>query len=176
MRVHAAIVGLAACLCAATPARADYLGGELRIAVRAGPGLEFKVLRTLPAGASAQKLQAAGEWVQVRISGELDGWIPIANLTNEEPPSVALPRVKDKLTAAESKVSELEKKVGDQTAALEELATLKERNRVLEDDASRANATARWKSLAAGAGIILVGMLVGLLAPRGSGTRSRLKL
>ena len=55
-------------------------------------------------------------------------------------------------------------------------ATLRERNRVLESDAARANANARWKSLTAGAGIVLVGILIGLIAPRGGGTRSRLKL
>jgi uncharacterized protein YgiM (DUF1202 family) len=172
----AALLGLAACLCGAAVARADYLGGELRIAVRAGPGLEFKVLKIVPAGAQAQKMQVAGEWAQVRIAGEQEGWIPIGNLTNEEPPAVALPRVRDKLAAVEAHASELEQKVTAQTAALDELAQLKERNRVLEADASRADATARWKSIAAGSVITLVGILIGLLAPRGSGTRSRLKL
>jgi uncharacterized protein YgiM (DUF1202 family) len=177
VRVYAAIVGLAACLCAAPPARAaDYLGGEVRIYVRAGPGLEFRVLKTLTAGLPAQKLAVEGEWAQVRIPGETDGWIPVANLVNEEPASVALPKVREKLAAAEARATELDQKLGQQAAALEELAQLKERNRVLEDDASRASSTARWKMLAAGSGITLVGLLIGLLAPRGSGQRSRLKL
>jgi SH3 domain-containing protein len=177
VRANAAIAVLAACLLGAPLARAtDYLGGDVKVIVRAGPGNEFRILKILPAGPSVQKLSVAGDWVQVRISGEQDGWIQIENLTNEEPPNVALPKVKDKLNASEARVTELTQKVGEQTAALEELSTIKERNRVLEDDASRASATARWKTLAAGAVITLVGMLIGLLAPRGSGTRSRLKL
>jgi Bacterial SH3 domain len=177
VRVNAAIVGLAACLFAAPFARgADYLGGEVRIYVRSGPGPEFRVLKTLNAGLPAQKLAVEGDWVQVRIPNETEGWIPIANLVNEEPASVALPRVREKLAAAEARVSELDQKVAQQAASLEELAQLKERNRVLEDDASHASATARWKTLAAGSGITLVGILIGLLAPRGSGQRSRLKL
>ena len=66
----------------------------------------------------------------------------------------------------------------NQTTTYDALQTgaLRERNRVLEDDAARAAATARWKSLTAGAGIVLVGILIGLIAPRGGGTRSRLKL
>jgi len=177
VRVFAAAVVLAAGLSSAPLARAaDYLGGEVRIYVRAGPGLEFRILKTLTAGLPAQKLVVEGDWVQVRIPNETEGWIPIANLVNEEPASMALPKLREKLSAAEARVSELEQKMAQQTASLEELAQVKERNRVLEDDASRAGATARWKTLAAGSGITLVGILIGLLAPRGSGQRSRLKL
>jgi SH3 domain protein len=142
--VKAAVVGLAACLCAASLARADYLGGEVRVNVRAGPGLEFKILKILPAGPAAQKLAVEGEWAHVRIAGELEGWIPIGNLTPEEPASVALPRAKEKLAAAEARASELEQKVSAQTAGLEELAQIKERNRVLEDDASRWARESLW--------------------------------
>ncbi|HTO07435.1 MAG TPA: TIGR04211 family SH3 domain-containing protein [Myxococcota bacterium] len=176
MRLYAATVALAAFWAAPFARGADYLGGEVRVYVRSGPGLEFRILKTLTAGLPAQKLSVEGEWVQVRIPGETEGWIPIGNLVNEEPASVALPKLKEKLAAAEARATELDQKVTAQAASLEELAQLKERNRVLEDDASRASSTARWKSLAAGSGITLVGILIGLLAPRGSGQRSRLKL
>ena len=160
---------------AAASARADYVGGEVRVFLRAGPGNEFKILKVLSAGTPAQKLSAEGDWLHVRAQ-DVEGWIPLGNLTSEEPAATALPRVKDKLTSAEARLAELDQKLTQQTAQLEELATLKERNRVLEDDASRADQTARWKSIATGSVITLVGILIGLVAPRGSGTRSRLKL
>ena len=175
MRVIAAVVVLAVCVLGASRASADYIGGDVRVYLRAGPGLEFRILKILGMGAPAQKLSRAGEWVQVRVEG-VEGWIPAGDLSDEEPANVALPKLREKLVAAEARASELGQKLSQQTAQLEELASIKERNRVLEDDASRANATARWKSLATGAGITLVGILIGLLAPRGSGTRSRLKL
>jgi uncharacterized protein YgiM (DUF1202 family) len=168
-------VALAAFLLAAPGARAEFIGGEVRVYLRAGPGLEFRILKILPEGAVAQRLGSEGDWVRVRVA-DLEGWIPAANISAEEPPNVALPRVREKLTSAEGKIGELDQKLTQQTAQLEELATLRERNRVLEDDASRASATARWKTLAAGSAITLVGILIGLLAPRGSGQRSRLKL
>jgi SH3 domain protein len=178
----AAIVGLLSgplvcmSLCLAAPsARADYIGGEVRVYLRAGPGLEFRILKILGMGSTAQKLGVEGEWAHVRVES-LDGWIPVTNLSSEEPPNVALPKVREKLVAAEARTTELEQKLTQQTAQLEELASLKERNRVLEDDAARASTTARWKSLATGSGITLIGILIGLLAPRGSGQRSRLKL
>lgn len=178
MAVNRSVVlgaALAAGLLAAPIARGDYVGGEVHAYLRAGPGLEFKILKVLPEGATAQKLGAEGDWVRVRAA-DLEGWLPAANLSAEEPPNVALPRVREKLVTAEGKMGELEQKLTQQTAQLEELAALRERNRVLEDDASRASATARWKTLAAGSAITLVGILIGLLAPRGSGQRSRLKL
>ena len=168
-------VALAACLLLPAVANADYIGGEVRVYLRAGPGLEFRILKILPEGATAQRLGSDGEWTRVRVA-DLEGWVQAGNVSSEEPPNVALPRVREKLTSAEGKMGELEQKLTQQTAQLEELATLRERNRVLEDDASRASSTARWKTLAAGSAITLVGILVGLLAPRGSGTRSRLKL
>ena len=169
-------VALAALVFAPRSARADFVDGEVRVYLRAGPGLEFRILKILPEGATAQKLGAAeGEWVRVRVADQ-EGWIPVGNVSAEEPPAVALPRVREKLTSAEGKMGELEQKLTQQTAQLEELAALRERNRVLEDDASRASSTARWKTLAAGSAITLVGILIGLIAPRGSGTRSRLKL
>ena len=168
-------VALAA-LVLAPAARADFVAGEVHVYLRAGPGLEFKILKILPEGVAAQRLGGSdGEWVRVRVADQ-EGWVPTANVSAEEPPNVALPRVREKLTSAEGKMGELEQKLTQQTAQLEELTALRERNRVLEDDASRASSTARWKTLAAGSAITLVGILIGLIAPRGSGQRSRLKL
>jgi uncharacterized protein YgiM (DUF1202 family) len=175
VRVIAALVVVWVCVLGASRARADYIGGDVRVYLRAGPGVEFRILKILGLGSPVQKLSAQGEWAQVRAEG-VEGWIPVGDLSNEEPPNVALPKVREKLVAAEARSSELEQKLTQQTAQLEELSTLKDRNRVLEEDASRADATARWKTLATGSAITLVGILIGLLAPRGSGTRSRLKL
>jgi SH3 domain protein len=156
-------------------AAADYIDGEVRAHLRAGPGLEFRIMKTLPAGSVVHVLGREGEWIRVRQS-DMEGWIPNGYVSSDEPASTVLPRVREKLVTAEGRVTELDQKLVAQTAALEELAVLRERNRVLESDASRMNANARWKSLTAGAGIVLVGILIGLIAPRGGGTRSRLKL
>jgi SH3 domain protein len=156
-------------------AAADYIDGEVRAHLRSGPGLEFRIMKILPAGSVVQTLGRDGDWIRVRHA-DLEGWVPASYVSNDEPASLALPRVREKLVTAEGRISELDQKLVEQTKQLEELATLRERNRVLESDASRMNATARWKSLTAGAGIVLVGILIGLLAPRGGGTRSRLKL
>ncbi len=175
MRVRRLICSLLFVLVAAPIAAADYIDGEVRAHLRSGPGLEFRILKILPAGAVVQVVARDGDWIHVR-AGELDGWVPGSNVSNAEPATLSLPKVREKLTSAEGRIGELDKKLVEQAAQLEELATLRERNRVLEDDASRAAASARWKSLTAGAAIVLVGILIGLIAPRGGGSRSKLKL
>lgn len=156
-------------------ASADYIDGEVQGHLRAGPGLEFKILKILPAGTVVQRLGREGEWVRVRF-GDLEGWVPDGNVSAEEPAALSLPKVREKLVSAEGRIQELDQKLAAQTAQLEELAALRARTESLQEDVSRLNAGARWKSLTAGAGIVLFGILVGLLAPRGGGTRSRLKL
>lgn len=156
-------------------AAADFIGGEVQAHLRSGPGLEFRILKILTTGMQVQRLGRDGSWVHVR-AGDLEGWIPDQYVSAEEPASAALPRAKEKLVSAEGRINELDQKLSAQTAELEQLSTLRERNQVLEADVSRINANARWKSLTAGAGILLVGILIGLIAPRGGGTRSRLKL
>ncbi|MGH7289982.1 MAG: TIGR04211 family SH3 domain-containing protein [Myxococcota bacterium] len=165
---------LIACF-SARVAAADYIDGEVRAHLRAGPGLEFRILKILPAGTPVQKLGREGDWIHVRMA-DLEGWIPDGFVSTEEPATALLPRAKEKLVSAEGRITELDQKLSAQTAELEQLSSLRERNQVLEADVSRINASARWKSLTAGAGILLVGILIGLIAPRGGGTRSRLKL
>lgn len=159
----------------ARSAAADFIDGEVTAHLRAGPGLEFRIMKTLTAGSAVQVLSREGDWIRVRYT-DMEGWIPDGYASRDEPASIVLPRVREKLVAAEARITELDQQRAAQTTALEELAVLRERNRVLESDASRMNASARWKSLTAGAGIVLVGILIGLIAPRGGGTRSRLKL
>ena len=86
-----------------------------------GPGLEFRILKILPAGAVVQTLARDGEWIQVRVS-DLEGWVPTDNVSKDEPATALLPRVREKLVAAEGQISELDQKLVAQTAQLEELA------------------------------------------------------
>lgn len=156
-------------------ASADYIDGQVQGHVRAGPSLDYKILKILPAGSVVQRLGGEGEWARVRV-GDLEGWIQDSYLSQEEPASLALPKVREKLVSAEGRIAELDQKLAAQTAQLEELSALRARADSLQEDVSRLNAGARWKSLTAGAGIVLFGILIGLIAPRGSGSRSRLKL
>lgn len=162
-------------VCTARIAAAEFVDGEVRAHLRSGPGLEYRILKILPAGAPVRELERDGDWVRVRHA-DLEGWLPSDYVSTDQPASLQLPQLREKLVVAEARISELDQKLVAQSAELVELSNLRERNRVLEVDASNASANARWKALTAGAGIVLVGILIGLIAPRGGGTRSKLKL
>ena len=175
MRVARWLVWVVLLVCTARIAAAEFVDGEVRAHLRSGPGLEYRILKILPAGSAVRALERDGDWVRVRHA-DVEGWIPSDYVSADQPASMQLPQLREKLVVAEARISELDQKLVAQSAELVELAELRERNRVLEVDASNASANARWKALTAGAGIVLVGILIGLIAPRGGGTRSKLKL
>jgi SH3 domain protein len=168
---------LVALLAAAAPAAAgEYIRDELRVNMRAGPGLQYKILKMLSSGEEVTRLASNEEWVQVRTSGGKVGWLPLGYLSKTPPPSVALPEVQAKLTQAQTRIEELDSKLATQTSAITELDELRRRNEELEVENQRLSFSATWKNLATGAAIIALGALIGLSIPRGGASRSRLKL
>ncbi len=150
-----------------------YVRDEIRVNMRAGPGLQFRILRVLTSGEVVRRLAERDDWVQVAIPGGPDGWIESGYITTQVPPSVVLPQVQDQLTHAEARVRELERKLTSQTAAIVELEELRARNEGLEASNADLEFSSGWQDMAAGAGIILVGMVIGLLGSRGTSRGGR---
>lgn len=159
-------------------ARADYVKDEVYVHLRAGPGLQYKILKTLKSGDLAKRLAETDQWIQVQISDKESpvGWIPTGYLMEQAPASIALPQVQAQLDEANSKLAELDKKLAEQAAAIAEVETLRKRSSELESENARLGAASRWKDMATGVGIMLVGALIGLVIPRGGVSRTRLKL
>jgi SH3 domain protein len=170
--------GLLLALALAPPAaRADYVRDEVYVHLRAGPGLQYKILKMLKSGDSVTRLSETDEWIQAQ-TGEGDvGWMPTGYLSAEPPPSVAMPQVQAQLAQAQARIDELEKKIAAQGQAMDELQALRERSSALESDNARLSVAATWKNMATGVGILLLGALIGLVIPRGGNvSRTRLKL
>ncbi|MEE9278681.1 MAG: TIGR04211 family SH3 domain-containing protein [Myxococcota bacterium] len=174
-----ALLIAAAAMTAGAPARTAgaqeraYIRDEIRVNMRAGPGLQFRILRVLTSGDVVRRLAERDDWLQVRIPGGPDGWIESGYVTTELPPSVTLPRVQDQLTHAEARVRELERKLAAQTEAVKDLEQLRARNEALEASNADLAFSSGWKDMATGASIIVVGMIIGLLAPRGASRAGR---
>ena len=145
-----------------------YIRDEIRVNMRAGPGLQFRILRVLTSGDLVQTVAERDDWLQVRLPGGPSGWIEAGYVTTDTPPSITLPQVQDRLTHAEARVRELEKKLAAQSGAVAELEELRARNEGLEARNADLAFSSGWKDMAAGASIILVGLVIGLLLPRGS--------
>jgi SH3 domain protein len=159
-------------------ARADYVKDEVYVHMRAGPGLQYKILKTLKSGDQAKRLAETDEWIQVQLSNAEAsvGWVPTGYLMEQAPASIALPQVQAELEQARGKLAELDKKLAEQGAAIGEIEALRKRSSDLEHENARLSAAATWKNMATGVGIMLLGALIGLVIPRGGVSRTRLKL
>lgn len=157
-------------------AGADYVRDEVVVYLRAGPGLEYKILKALKSGDVVKRLSETDEWIQAQTSEGQTGWLPTGYLSAEPPPSVALPQVQAQLSQAQGRIDELEKKLASQGQAMGELDSLRQRSSELENENARLSVSATWKNMATGVAILLLGALVGLVIPRGGVNRTRLKL
>ncbi len=167
---------LAAALLLAAPAAADFISDQLNLDMRAGPGLQFKILRFLKSGDAVTRLSRDGDWSRIRTSEGKVGWVLSSFITSEPPASIVLPEVQARLEQSRSRIDELDRKLAEQTQAIAELEKLRERNEQLETENQRLSFSSTWKAMATGATIIAIGAIIGLAIPRGGGARSRLKL
>lgn len=154
-------------------AGADWVRDEIRINMRSGPGLQFRILDVLVSGDRVQRIGASGEWIHVRTAEGADGWVPDGYVSKQEPPSVRLPTALGKLEKAEARIAELGSRLAEQTEAITELDELRTTNARLTTENTRLSGSAWWKVLVAGGATVLVGMVIGALVPRGGAQRTR---
>lgn len=176
------MVRLASALCigiagflVALPASAEYVRDGLRINLRSQPGNQYRIMKTLTSGDQVSKLAEAEEWIQVRVDdGErLIGWVPKGYLSSEVPASVLLPRMRTQLSSARERIKQLESTLETQAESTLELETLRDENVALSTENMRLSGAERWRSLGMGALIAFVGVLVGVVWPRGGGRSAR---
>jgi len=165
------LVGLLLGLGAAS-ANAEYVRDEVRVNMRVKPGNEYRITRVLKSGDRVVKVKK-GEWVQVRTLEGSEGWVPKGYVVDERPASVVLPELTAKLSEAELSIADLEAKLVEQEAALTELGELRESRSSLETENRRLSGASMWRSLATGAGIVLVGLVIGVFIPRNTPSRGR---
>ena len=154
-------------------ARAEYVRDEIRVHMRTGPGADYEPVRLLRSGDQVTRLERREEWSLVRTADGEEGWLPTTYLDDNRPPSAALPQTQARLRIAEDRVRDLEKQLAGQTERIGEVQTLKDRIRALEAENIRLEGSTRWKELAAGAGIVLLGIAIGALVARAGSSRPR---
>jgi SH3 domain protein len=170
-------------LIAAAPALAEtgWVKDELRLNVRTGPGVQYRIVGVLQTGDSVQILSRAEGWTEVRPDNVEKGWIPEGYLQPTPPARVTLAEREAEAAALEKRLAALTKTESQLRASYEEVSSRDARQ---QDEISRLTrenlelrAGARWPEWITGAGIVLVGMILGAIVARGSGRRQpRIKL
>ncbi|MCE2392577.1 MAG: TIGR04211 family SH3 domain-containing protein [Proteobacteria bacterium] len=166
----------------AGPASAqEYIRDEIRLNMRAGPGVEFKILKVLKSGDSVTRLARQKDWVQVRTEDGRQGWLPTGYTTSDAPARVVLAGVRAELAEARQRIEQLDQALEVQAGEIGEMQELRRRNREMEAELSRLDTSlANWRWMVAGAVLLALGLGAGLLVARlfnlGSRHRGRLKL
>ena len=165
----------------AAPARAtSWVKDEVKLNVRTGPSLEYRIVATIATGDSADVLENGDGWTRVRDAKGNEGWVPEGYLQDNAPAVVRLQqleqeqqKLRDQMQQASQDTDAL-RQVNQKLTATDdsrqgEMDRLKEENMAYR-------AGARWPTLFAGASILLGGILIGALG-RATGTRrSRVRL
>jgi len=162
-----ALSGLAALCAGAWTASADYIRDEVRVNMRSGPSSDHRILRVLSSGDSIGRLGEDDGWVRVRTPDGEEGWVPIAYVTQEVPPSVSLPRVQLQLRDAQAQLEQLTTQMAQQALAVQHLNELRARNQLLEDENRELARGDNWKKWLTGAAIAGVFLAMGATWPRG---------
>jgi SH3 domain protein len=173
---------VAAAILAAVAARAEtaWVKDELRLNLRSGPTLEYRIKGFIKTGEEVTILSRREGWVQVRTAEHGDGWIEDGFLSPEPPAAMRLARMESETADARGKFSSLTERVKqletDNSALSETDKTQREEIESLTRDNMELRAGARWPEWIAGASILAVGMLMGAILQSANGRRSRPKI
>jgi SH3 domain protein len=72
-----------------------YVSDTLVITVRSGPSIEHRVIASLETGDTVEILERSGDWLQVAIAGDRQGWVLARYLSKQTPNFITV----EKLTA-----------------------------------------------------------------------------
>ena len=156
----------------ATPSGAEraWVKDELRLNLRAGPGVQYRILGVAKTGDSIEIVSRTDEWTQVRVDGKESAWIPAGYLQSEPPASLRLTKAETETTELRDRVATLSEKASALQSANDDLKARDETRSAELERLVRENlqlrAGARWPEWIAGACILSVGMIVGGLLHR----------
>lgn len=158
-----------------------WVGDDLRVNLRSGASNRYRVIGTIGTGDKVEILSRLEDWTEVRTDNGKQGWIP-AGYLNAEPPARVLLAERDRT------IAELQQRLDESTTSESRIRLEHDElaNRDSEQQAEISRLTrenlelrvgARWPEWLTGAGIVLVGMILGSIVARSSNRRQpRIKL
>jgi len=180
-RRFAGLAGLCFLLFTA-PAYAEmaWVKDELRVNLRTGPGVQYRILGALSTGDTVQILGRGDGWTNVRPGNLTDGWIPAGYLQPQPPAAVALAERDAENAELEKRLAALTKSEARLRAAHDEISGRDADQQAEITRLTRENLElrvgARWPERLTGAGIVLFGMALGAIVARSSGRRRKQRI
>lgn len=98
---------VAALFASVVQAETMYVRDILKITMRAGRGVEYKILEVLESGKEVEVLSIDEEWANVRLQNGKEGWVSGKYLTPEKTDSLVLKRIQEKESLLGSQIAGL---------------------------------------------------------------------
>jgi len=156
------------------PSEQAWVRGEVRVNFRANASPTSVPVGVAKTGDQVGVYERRGEWARIQL-GESSGWLPTSSLDPQPPPREHVAQLEAQLGELRAKLDSATQQVNEQRARVDQLASADteraEAMRRLSDENRDLRAGERWPYLVTGAGILGIGLAVGLLL-RGSTRRS----
>jgi SH3 domain protein len=156
-----------------------YVIDEVKLPFRSGPGTDRKIVDIISTGDRVEILQDGEEWVMVRLSDGKEGWVLKRYLSSQKPSQILLKELQQTHSqlstrsddlgkeneALKAENAQLKTNLGEKTEAL---ADLTRRYDDLEKASEASNFQMRKYLIFffSGAGILFIGILLGLVMKR----------
>ena len=167
------------CLQTAAWAATAYVIDEVKLPFRSGPGTDRKIVDIISTGDRVEILEDGEEWVMVRLQDGKEGWVLKRYLSARKPSQLLLEelqrshaRLSDSTGEIENENEVLKAENARLKSSLEEntqaLAELSQRYEALEEASEASNFQMRKYLIFffSGAGILFIGILLGLVMKR----------
>jgi len=185
-----------------------YVTDLMEITVRSGPGLKYRVTKTIESGQAVEVLETGDEWTRIALADGSIGWAVSRYLVEEQPESLEAKSLKERIEPMETEIQtlkaendrlitmnqEMADELEKRRQGLEEVQSAydalkadsgeflnlkaqfqaatadlnRDRQRIdeLQTRLSKANLSAAVKWFLAGAGVLILGMILGSRSKR----------
>lgn len=164
---------------AATPNERAWIRSELKVNFRASASPSGTALGVLTTGDGVGVIERKNGWARILVGESTIGWLPESYLDAEPPPKEHLAQLEAQVAELQKNLDEAEREGASLRGQVAELsgkdAERDEAMRRLREENRDLRAGERWPYLVTGAGILGIGVTVGLFL-RGGSRRSYSRL
>jgi len=158
----------------APPSEQAWVRGEVRVKFRATASPTSAPVGVAKTGEQVGVFERRGEWARIQL-GDAIGWLPSSFLDSKPPPLEHVAQLEAQVADLQAKLDAAVREAGEDRERVERLSTADaeraEAMRRLSEENRDLRAGERWPYLVTGAGILGIGLAVGLLV-RGGTRRS----
>ncbi|RMG27935.1 MAG: TIGR04211 family SH3 domain-containing protein [Gammaproteobacteria bacterium] len=117
----------------AEPSRTVWVSDRLELPMRAGKGIQYRILRMLKSGTRLELIEKDAGWAHVRTPGGQDGWVLARFLMHQ-------PAARERLAKMEKQLAALQMSQGERLQKFRELTEARDRLQARVEELEKENA------------------------------------